>query len=474
MNCRTFRRFEIASSSLCCGLLAAVTLTLGACSTNSRPLPDAYASSMRNGSESAMATTQAYVEHFYPLWFTYHQARENSLVGATNHLAGPVAMSPICNYVAANNDDTLYAGAFLDLRAEPIILTIPAARVTYSILIVDAYGSILHAAIPQNTPGVNALTGPAFSRTLPGGVTRIRMPLDFAVMFFRADKFSSTGQDQTEQANAFRKALKSQPLSKFLSDPDGGSTRIVSEFLLAAPFKSMADALLEHAPLLFLEQLQTAVRAPNTPPLTPGGRALSSQFNALFADARIPRSEFRAGARKAHEAILDGYLTHTGPNNWIHFTDIGAWGDDVLARASTTEFLQFSNGVDTAAYYHAFRDRTGRALNESSEGGYVLTFPAGSLPKAKRFWSLTAYTPRTIELVPNPAHKYLVATYTPALEYKRDGSLTIYMATLAPPGVPRTNWLPVPDGPFNVLLRVYGPEQGVLEGSCTPPGIEKN
>lgn len=92
----------------------------------------------------------------------------------------------------------------------------------------------------------------------------------------------------------------------------------------------------------------------------------------------------------------------------------------------------------------------------------------------KRFWSLTAYTPRTIELVPNPAHKYLVASYTPALEYKRDGSLTIYMATLAPPGVPRTNWLPVPDGPFNVLLRVYGPELGVLEGSYTPPGIVKN
>ena len=76
--------------------------------------------------------------------------------------------------------------------------------------------------------------------------------------------------------------------------------------------------------------------------------------------------------------------------------------------------------------------------------------------------------------MPNPAHKYLVASYTPALEYKRDGSLTIYMATLAPPGVPRTSWLPVPDGPFNVLLRVYGPEQGILESSYTPPGIEKN
>jgi hypothetical protein len=348
---------------------------------------------MQNGSESAMATTQAYVEHFYPLWFTYHQARENSWVGATNHLAGPAGMSPICNYVVANNDDTLYAGAFLDLRAEPIILTMPATRVTYSMLIVNAYGSILHAAIPQNTPGVYALTGPAFSGTLPGGVTRIRMPLDFAVVFFRADKFSSNRQDQTEQANAFRKALKSQPLSKFLSDPDGGSTRIVSEFLLAAPFKTMADALLEHAPLLFLEQLQTAVRAPNTPPLTPEERALSRQFNALFADTRIPRFEFRAGARKAHEEILDGYLTHTGPNNWIHFTDIGAWGDDVLARASTTEFLQFGNGVDTAAYYHAFRDKTGRALNGSSESSYVLRFPAGSVPKAKRFWSLTAYTP---------------------------------------------------------------------------------
>ena len=200
MKCRTFLRFENARSSLSCGLLAAVTLTLGACSTNSRPLPDAYASSIKNGSESAMATTQAYVEHFYPLWFTYHQARENSLVGATNHLAGPAGMSPICNYVVANNDDTLYAGAFLDLRAEPIILTIPATRVTYSILLVNAYGSILHAAIPQNNPGVYALTGPVFSGTLPGGyahpdASRLRRN----VLQGRQIRVDRTGPDRTGQ-----------------------------------------------------------------------------------------------------------------------------------------------------------------------------------------------------------------------------------------------------------------------------------
>lgn len=474
MRCRKFCRFRNAALSLALAVLAAAALVLGACSAYSSTLQDARAGSRQNGDESVIETTQDYVERFYPLWFTYHQARENALVGATNHLAGPVRISPICNYVVANNDDTLYASSFLDLRVEPIVLTIPVTRVTYSILIVDAYGSILDVAVPQNTPGVYALVGPAFSGTLPSGVTRIPIPLDFAVMFFRADKFSSIGRDQTEQANAFRKALKSQPLSKFVSDPNGGSTRIISEFLLAAPFKVMADTLLEHVPLIFLEQLQKAVAAPNTPPLSPAERELSSRFSHFFDDGRFPRSELRAGARKAHQAILDHYLTHTGPTNWIHFTDIGAWGEDVLDRASTTEFLQFGNGIETAAYYHAFRDSTGLALNGSRGSSYVLRFPPGSLPKAKRFWSVTAYTPRNIELVPNAAHKYLVANYSPDLNYNKDGSLTIYLATHAPAGVPRANWLPIPNGPFNVLLRVYGPEQGIAENNYAPPSIEKN
>jgi hypothetical protein len=96
--------------------------------------------------------------------------------------------------------------------------------------------------------------------------------------------------------------------------------------------------------------------------------------------------------------IVERYLTHTGPTNWITFTNIGAWGHQVVERSAIMEFIQYGNGHSTAAYYHTFHDGQGILLNGSHPDGYVLTFPAGQLPQAERFWSLTAYTPQAIEL----------------------------------------------------------------------------
>jgi hypothetical protein len=103
----------------------------------------------------------------------------------------------------------------------------------------------------------------------------------------------------------------------------------------------------------------------------------------------------------------------------------------------------------------------------------VLTFPAGQLPKAKRFWSLTAYTPQSIELVRNRKNKYVVASYTEGLKSNPDGSLSVYMARDLPAGVPVANWLPIPSGAFNIMLRVYGPEGSVADDTYVPPAIDQ-
>jgi hypothetical protein len=103
----------------------------------------------------------------------------------------------------------------------------------------------------------------------------------------------------------------------------------------------------------------------------------------------------------------------------------------------------------------------------------VLTFSAKEIPATTRFWSLTAYTPEAIELVPNSADKYLVASYTPGLQTNADGSISIYMARKRPASVPAANWLPIPVGPFNVMLRDYGPAGDVAKKTYVPPGIVK-
>jgi hypothetical protein len=440
--------------------------------------PDAIAGNSAIVSQlSPFNTTLAYVVQFYPLWFTYYQ----SLLPSPNRLAGPNRISPIYHYVVAINVDTLYASSYLDLTAQPVILKIPSTTVRYSILMLDPYGDIFDAGIPPKTAGTFALTGPGFTGTLPAEVTPIAMPLDFSSLIFRADKFSPAGEDQTKEAQAFRTSLKTQTLSDYVNNPSGGTmTQIVPEILLAAPFKTTADDLIAHAPIAFLRQLQRAVESDKTPPFSPYEQALSNRFNSLFGNGNMNRSEFSDGAQAAHELILDRYLTHTDwtrtPTNWIHFTNIGDWGNQVIERSSITEFIQYANNREAAAYYHVFKDANGKPLDGSNPRGYVLTFPKGQLPEADRFWSVTAYTPEAIELVDNPADKYAVASYTPGLQPNpntEDGPVSIYMARQLPAGVPMANWLPIPPGTFNIMLRVYGPEGTVADNTYVPPGIRR-
>ena len=458
-SCEWFR-IRCLLGLLCRFSLAFVLIACGGSSSSS--------GQSANGKISA--TAEAYLEQFYPLWFTYYQSQYTT----TNRLAGPNRVSPIYQIVVAINVDTVYVSTFIDVTAQPVVLTIPPTTTTYSILTLDPYGNIFQTSIPAQTPGTYALTGPGFSGMLPAGVSQIAMPLNFTTFIFRIDKFSSTGMDQTSEAEMFRDSLLLQTLSDYLADPSGGAPLIVPEIVTAVPFKTAADTLLSIDPITFLKQLQTAVKSSNTPSMSAEQLALSNRFNGLFGDGTFDSSSreaaFFTGAQNGYHAILNDYLNNTGSTNWIHFTNIGAWGSNYLDRSAITEFIQYGNGITTAAYYQTFKDGTGAAL-DGSTSGYVLTFPSGQIPQAKRFWSVTAYTPNSIELIDNSADKYAVASYTPGLVTNPDGSISIYMAQQLPKGVPEANWLPVPDGPFNAMLRVYGPEGSVADNNYIPPAI---
>jgi hypothetical protein len=103
-----------------------------------------------------------------------------------------------------------------------------------------------------------------------------------------------------------------------------------------------------------------------------------------------------------------------------------------------------------------------------------MTFPKGELPPVKAFWSLTMYDGKTQLLVENPTDRYLLNS-TMLDEFKRgdDGSLTLYVTKDSPGKDLESNWLPAPDGPFYLVMRLYGPENDALEGRWTPPLIMK-
>jgi hypothetical protein len=420
-------------------------------------------------------TTVSYVEQFYPLWFYYHQLA----LTQSNHVIGPDKISPLYHTVVAINNDTLYASTLVDVSSEPVIVTVPQTEAGYSVLNLDSYGDIYPTALPSKPSGtllpetVYALTSPSYVGVIPPGMTQISMPLDFTVLVFRVDRYSPSGVNQEAAASQFRAGLLMQTLTDYQSDPTGGAAGILPEAAFAAPYKTVADGLIKFDPVAFLQQLQTAVHSSQTPPMTPDEQALSDEFDTAFA-AASDKTPFKDGARAAHAEILSSYLDHLGPNNWIHFTNIGEWGDQVVQRSAIAEFIQVGNGPSTAAYYQTFKDGTGHALMGDNPDGYVLTFPPGGQPDAKRFWSVTAYTPDDIELIANPIDKYEVASYTPGLVTNPDGSLTIYISPTQPAGVPTANWLPVSTDPFNLMLRVYGvnPGSSVANNTYVPPPVE--
>lgn len=422
----------------------------------------------------AYRTAAAYYLRFYPRWFSYFQA----LPAPTNRLVGPARVTPLYKTVVAVNDDTLYGSAFVDVATEPAVLTIPATSVSYSLFTADMFGETFKTQVPARTPGTYLLTGPGWVGTVPVGMTQITVPYAFTNWIIRADRFTD-GTDTVAAATEFRASLRLQTLAAYLAEPAGGATRILPEAYYAIPYKGLADRESRRVPILFLKQMQKAVHGEHTEPLSASDQDLSARFDAFFgaggvnARGRV-RAELALAVRQTHALILAHYLSHTIGNHWINFTNVGEWNGAYLDRDGITEYIQWGNNHGTAAYYHSFVDAGGAPLRGGHGDGYVLRFSKAELPQAKRFWSLTAYTPGAVELVPNAARKYLVASYTPHLRTAPDGSVSIYVATRRPAGVPAANWLPAPrKGPFNLMLRVYGPEGSVAAGTYVPPAIER-
>jgi hypothetical protein len=413
-----------------------------------------------------------YVTEFYPRWVSAAQVAEATHSKNINKLFAPTHMSPVFGFVVAPNDDTLYAASFVDISSQPVIVTIPRTRATYSVLSMDMYGTVFPTLEP-GMPGRYAITGPGWTGRLPAGVTRVPIPVDFSFWIIRGDKYSPQGVRQVRFAEAFRKRVRLATLSQYRANRFAGATKIKPTVFYVTRFQVIAAREIAHAPIAFLRQLQKAVHNANTPPLTGASLALSNQFDGLFGNGHPSgplRAELAAATKAAYARFIAHYRTHVDSSNWVFFDDIGAWGTRYADRSATTAYLQYSNTLATAAYFQAFRDRSGAPLN-ASRHGFVLTFAKRQLPRAKRFWSLTAYLPKSITLVRNRARKYLVASYTPGLRTSRDGSVSIYMAASKPPGVPAANWLPVPAGPFNVVLRVYGPKGRAAHGTYAPPAI---
>jgi len=138
----------------------------------------------------------------------------------------------------------------------------------------------------------------------------------------------------------------------------------------------------------------------------------------------------------------------------------------------TTPYLQAEAGPEAAnPVITSSTDGNGRKL-DGSKYNYTLTFRADGYPPVNAFWSVTMYDGRTQLLIENPINRYLInSPMLPDLEKNPDGSLTLYIQKDSPGSDKESNWLPAPNGPIYMVMRLYWPKQEALDGLWKPPAI---
>jgi len=146
------------------------------------------------------------------------------------------------------------------------------------------------------------------------------------------------------------------------------------------------------------------------------------------------------------------------------------FGDDYLLRAAWARKGIYLNSPVEAYYPATTIDGDGELLDGNNN--YAITFPADALPPANYFWSLTMYDGITGLMVDNDLKRYSISDRTKGIVYNKDKSLTLYFG-YAQPKEGKSNWLPAPKGVFDLLMRLYGPKENVLNGTYAIPKVEK-
>jgi hypothetical protein len=188
-------------------------------------------------------------------------------------------------------------------------------------------------------------------------------------------------------------------------------------------------------------------------------------FDAASVDA-TRRAQLEAGMRDAR-ALLDRYDAPAVPhvNGWRWTANTGRFATDYAYRAFIAQTLLAANLPEDAVYPEASVDANGAPLTGTRR--YTLHFDGAQLPPANAFWSLTLYSPDHY-LVPNAIDRYTLRDTN--LKRNADGSIDVAIQRDAPAG-DQTNWLPAPDGPFVVTLRMYWPLAAGLDGTYRVPAI---
>lgn len=373
------------------------------------------------------------------------------------------------------NADTPYSFVWMDLRREPLVLTLPKIEDDryYSVQLIDLYTqniAYLGTRSTGNNGGHYMIAGPDWKGQQPVDVDRVvYSESNIAYALYRTQLFDEKDLNKVRQ---IQDGYKVQPLSGYVKQ---AAPPKVAKIEWPKPMATMTEG-----PQLFRYlNFMLAFAAPQdsekellarfaTIGIAPGApfkvkQLTAEQRKALEDGIADAKAEFaalkkdRIDTRQVTSADLYGSRDHL-QNNYLY-------------RYAGAETGMFGNSSDEAAYFKYLVDSEGKPAN-GARHSYTVHFAKDQLPPADAFWSLTMYDARTRLLVPNHKKRYLInSRMLPALKRDADGGLTLALQHHEPPKAEQSNWLPAPPGPFYAVLRVYLPKPEVGNGQWKLPPL---
>lgn len=404
--------------------------------------------------------------------------------------------------VVAPNADTLYSIAWLDLSREPVVLHTPEMGRRWMLMeLVDGWTNAfasLGTRVYGHEPRDYLIAGPRWNGRLPAGLNLVRSPTDMVWVIGRT---YTVGADDFAEVHALQNAYALAPLSAFAHTPAPVAGRApatpapdlktaavtqVARLDTMEYFGRLARLMAESPPapadapvLAVLARLGIAPGQPFRPERLSErqrqGLEEAARFAKIVFHLRAPGTQGAIDVAPWQEKILGRMLAWVGErqmparNGWMIPKEIGQYGSNYVLRAFVTLVGLGANVPEDVMYPATTQDADGQTLSGARR--YVLHFAKDAFPPVRDAWSLTMYNDKA-RFTDNPIGRYALGSRD-ALKRNSDGSLDIFLQHDAPEESKRANWLPAPAGGFRLMLRLYGPDRRVLDGSWIPPAVRR-
>ncbi len=370
--------------------------------------------------------------------------------------------------VVSPNADTLYGIAWLDLRKEPVVLKVPPISDRYyTFEFLDAYTNdyaYVGTRATGSTGGTYLIAGPDWNGQVPDGMTKIWTPNNLAWILQRT---LVKGPQDVANVQAIQDKTSLTPLSAYQGNTTTAAAASVNASTSGVPIAPQ-PALIPSTGIKIYDEIGKAMTGN---PLNPPDPALVGKLAVIgVGPGKVPSNEANDTIKAAlqtgiteGERLIDAKVANLGEkvNGWLVNAAPGVYGTDYLFRAAVTK-LGFGANIGQEALYPAtFTDIQGQPLTGSNN--YTIHFDQGQTPPVNAFWSITMYNNKSL-FVDNPINRYAIGMFTEGLKNNTDGSLDLYVQNKNPGPERESNWLPAPEGSFNLILRMYLPAEQALDG----------